>query len=338
MSTTYTSAPTVPSIASPLTAQTPFISLSRVSRWYGQVIGLNDVTCTLGPGLTALLGPNGAGKSTLLKLLTGQIRPTTGTLSVFGQSPFANPKVLARIGYCPEIDNFYEEMTGREFVTQMAAMSGYSGKERLRRVNEAIERVGMGDRCDRKIAGYSKGMRQRVKVAQAILHDPDLLILDEPLNGLDPVGRRELTDLMMSYAAEGKCVLVSSHILYEVEQLTQSILLIQRGRILAQGSVTGIRDLMDRHPHHVVVHAQRARELAEDLMRYPSVLGVRLDPHRTDQLTVETNQPNSFYSDLAGISLNSGFVIDRFSSPDNGLETVLRYLLDATGQKNEAGS
>lgn len=309
------------------TAQ-PFVQLSRASRWYGQIIGLNDVSCNIGPGLTALLGPNGAGKSTFIKLITGQLRPTTGTVMVAGDAPFANARVLRHLGYCPEIDNFYEDMTGREFVTQMAAMSGYGGQERVRRVNGAIDRVGMADRCDRKLAGYSKGMRQRIKVAQAILHDPDVLVLDEPLNGLDPLGRRDMTELLLSYAAEGRCVLISSHILYEVEQLTDNILLMQRGRLLAQGSVGGIRDLMDRHPHHVSLQCSKPRELASDLLTLSSVLGVRLPPGETNRVVVETAQPDRFYTDLPGVVLSGGYEVTEFTSPDNNLETVMRYLLE----------
>ncbi|GAB4467952.1 MAG: ABC transporter ATP-binding protein [Armatimonadaceae bacterium] len=307
------------------------IELQHASRWYGQIIGLNDVSCTIGPGLTALLGPNGAGKSTMIKLLTGLIRPSSGIVHVLDEKPFANPTVLSRLGYCPEIDNFYEDMTGREFVEQMAAMSGYGGAERTRRVAEAIERVGMADRCDRKIAGYSKGMRQRIKVAQAILHDPEVLILDEPLNGLDPVGRREMTDLMLSYAQAGKCVLISSHILYEVEQLTENILLMQRGRLLARGSVRAIRDLMDKHPHHIAIETDRPRELATALLTHPSVLGARLDPKDPSLVVVETAQPDAFYSRLPEVTLEGRYEIRRFDSPDNNLESVLRYLLDMKG-------
>jgi ABC-2 type transport system ATP-binding protein len=304
------------------------IELQNASRWYGQIIGLNDVSCTIGPGLTALLGPNGAGKSTLIKLLTGLIRPSTGIVHVLGEKPFANAKVLAKLGYCPEIDNFYEDMTGREFVTQMAAMSGLAGTALKQRVDDSIERVGMTDRCDRKIAGYSKGMRQRIKVAQAILHNPDVLVLDEPLNGLDPLGRREMTELMVSYAQAGKCVLISSHILYEVEQLTENILLMQRGRLLAQGSVRAIRELMDRHPHHIAIETDRPRELATALMAHPSVLGTRLDPKRESVVIVETSRPDAFYSRLPEVALASDYEIRRFDSPDNNLESVLRYLLD----------
>lgn len=304
------------------------ISLKHASCWYGQVIGLNDVTCEIGPGLTALLGPNGAGKSTLIKLLTGLIKPTTGDVRVFNEHPFANAKVLKNLGYCPEIDNFYEDMTGREFVTQMAAMSGFSGAERTKRVNDSLEKVAMTDRCDRKIAGYSKGMRQRIKVAQAILHQPDVLILDEPLNGLDPLGRREMTDLMMWYASQGKCVLISSHILYEVEQLTQSIMLMQRGRLLAQGSVRAIRDLMDRHPHRITIECDRPRALGSEILTMPSVLGIRFNTENNRLLEVETAQPDSFYTHFAELALAGDHDIARFESPDNNLESVMRYLLD----------
>jgi ABC-2 type transport system ATP-binding protein len=304
------------------------VALERASRWYGQVIGLNDVSFALPPGLTALLGPNGAGKSTLLKLITGQIRPTTGTVNVFGQDPFANPAVASRLGYCPEIDNFYEELTGREFVTLLATMNGYRGRELADRVAESIETVGMTDRCDRRLGGYSKGMRQRIKVAQALVHDPDLVVLDEPLNGLDPVGRREMVGWMQDWAARGKCVLVSSHILYEVEQITDRIVVIYKGRLLAQGDIRGIRDLMDRHPHRIELTCDTPRELAATLIRHPAVLSARMDPRRPNTVTVESDQPEPFYTALPGLILDGGFAVERLHAPDNNLEAVFRYLVN----------
>ena len=312
------------------------IQLERASRWYGQVIGLNDVSCRIGPGLTALLGPNGAGKSTLFKLITGQMRPTTGRVLVHGVPPFANPAVMRRLGYCPEIDNFYEDMTGREFVTMLAAMSGWGGPTLRAKADAAIDRVGMSDRCDRKLGGYSKGMRQRIKVAQAIVHDPDVFVLDEPLNGLDPVGRRELADLMLDFARQGKCVIVSSHILYEVEQITDNILLIDRGRLLAQGGIHAIRERMDQlagtfHPHRIVltVGEGRTRELAGQFLSMPFVLGVRLDPGRPDHVEVETNKPNLLYDQLPDLVLSGNFAISSFHSPDNNLEAIFRDLMSA---------
>ncbi len=305
----------------------PMIILERVSRWHGQIIGLNDVSFQLPAGLTALLGPNGAGKSTLLKLITGQLRPHTGRVLSLGMEPFANPTLAARLGYCPEIDNFYEELTGREFVTLLAAMNGIQGASAKEKVQDVMEQVGMADRCDKRIGGYSKGMRQRIKVAQAIVHDPDILILDEPLNGLDPVGRRELVELMQGFAARGKCVLVSSHILYEVEQITDRILVIFKGRVLAQGNIHDIRDQIDKHPHHIRLTTDRPRELAALLIAQPFVLSARVDPKSEKLIEVETHQPDIFYGALPQLALSGGFFIERFHSPDNNLESVFRYLV-----------
>lgn len=306
------------------------IALQNASRWHGQVIGINDVTCEIGPGLTALLGPNGAGKSTLLKLVTGQIRPSTGAVYMMGEAPFANPRVLRRLGYCPENDNFYEEMSGREFVNYMATMSGIAGAERKRRVDAVIDQVGMANRCDRKIAGYSKGMRQRIKFAQAILHEPAVIVLDEPLNGLDPVGRRDMVELMTHQARAGTCVLVSSHILYEVEQLTDNILLMQRGRLLARGSIDAIRSEIDRDdstPRHIHIRSPQARALAISLLEEEAVQGVRLDDSDPSALTVETKRPRQFYDRLPHIVLSGAFDIESLRSPDDHLESLLRILL-----------
>lgn len=305
----------------------PMISLEGVSRWHKQVIGLNDVSFQLPAGLTALLGPNGAGKSTLLKLVTGQLRPHTGRVLALGMEPFANPTLAARLGYCPEIDNFYEELTGREFVTLLAAMNGIQGTDAKQRVQAVMEQVGMADRCDRRIGGYSKGMRQRIKVAQAILHDPDILILDEPLNGLDPVGRREMVELMQGFAARGKCVLVSSHILYEVEQITDRILVIFRGRVLAQGNIHDIRDQIDKHPHHIRLITDRPRDLAAALIAEPYVLSARVDTKDPKLVEIETHEPDVFYASLPRFTLERNFLIERFHSPDNNLESVFRYLV-----------
>jgi ABC-2 type transport system ATP-binding protein len=304
------------------------IQLQHASATYGQVQGLNDINCELPLGqLTALLGPNGAGKSTLLRLVTGQMRPTTGRVLVLGAEPFANPNVLRKLGYCPEFDSFYEDMTGREFVRLLASMSGYTGATLTAKVNDAIERVGMSDRCDRKLGGYSKGMRQRIKVAQAIVHDPDVLILDEPLNGLDPIGRRDIVTLLQEYAKEGKCVLISSHILYEVEQITDRILVIFKGRLLAQGDIQTIREEIDKYPHKIQFQTLESRKLTADLMQIPSVVGVRFNPSRTDWVEVETYEPNAFYDALSHLVLEKKYVLESFHSPDNSLETVFRYLV-----------
>ncbi len=303
------------------------IQLEHASRWYGQVIGINDVTCAIPPGITALLGPNGAGKSTMMKLVTGQLRPTTGGVTVLGKAPFANVAVLRELGYCPEIDSFYEEMTGREFVTLLAEMGGIPRSQVRARVGEMLERVGMADRCDRKLGGYSKGMRQRIKLAQGLIHDPQVLVLDEPLNGLDPPGRREVGDILREFAAQGRCVLVSSHILYEVETLTSRILLIHRGRLLAQGDIYQIRGLIDRHPHRVALKTNRARALGRRLLELPDVVSLRFSDRDPDQLELETRAPDRFYAAFPSLVLDDGFEVTRFESPDNNLEAVFRYLV-----------
>jgi ABC-2 type transport system ATP-binding protein len=306
----------------------PAIDLQHTSASYGQVQGLNDITCQLPLGqLTALLGPNGAGKSTLLRLVTGQMQPTTGRVLVLGAEPFANPHVLKNLGYCPEFDNFYEDMTGRAFVTLLASMNGYTGATLTTRVNNAIERVGMTDRCDKKLGGYSKGMRQRIKIAQAIVHDPDVLILDEPLNGLDPIGRRDVVTLLQEYAKEGKCVLISSHILYEVEQITDRILVIFKGRLLAQGDIQSIRAEIDKYPHKIQFQTTESRKMTADLMQIPSVVGVRFNPKREHWVEVETYEPNMFYDALSELILDKKYTLQSFHSPDNSLETVFRYLI-----------
>ncbi|MBM3493503.1 MAG: ABC transporter ATP-binding protein [Armatimonadetes bacterium] len=303
------------------------ISLWRTSRWYGQVIGVNDVTCEIGPGLTALLGPNGAGKSTLMKLITGQLRPTTGRTLVFGERPFANTRVFRRIGYCPEIESCYEDMTGREFVRMLGMMAGLTPTVAERRTDEVLGAVRMTEAAHRKIGGYSKGMRQRVKIAQALVHDPEALILDEPLNGLDPVGRREMTALFVELAGAGKCVVVSSHILYEVEQMTRQIILMDRGRLRAMGDVYQIRALIDAHPHRVAIVTPRARDLARRLLEFPYILSAALDGSDDTKLVVETRVPDQFYDDLPRVVFADGYAISEFDSPDNNLEAVFRYLV-----------
>lgn len=301
------------------------IRIESASRWYGQVIGLNDVTCEIGSGVTALLGMNGAGKSTMMRLITGQIKPTTGSVRVWGVDPFANPEAYRKIGYCPEIDNFYEHRTGRQFVHHLARLAGMSESAAKARTTEVLTRVGMIDRCDRKIAGYSKGMRQRVKLAQAMLHEPEVILLDEPLNGLDPVGRREFIGLLGELAEEGKTILVSSHILFEVEQMTRSILLLHRGRLLATGDLRVIRELIDKHPHRIRVETSQPREVASHLVQLPYVLSVQFE---RGGLELQTREPDQFYSFLPRLILEENLDVRSFSSPDNNLESIFRYLVN----------
>jgi ABC-2 type transport system ATP-binding protein len=303
------------------------IVLEHVSRWYGQVIGVNDITCTIGPGITALLGMNGAGKSTLLKLITGQLMPSTGRVLVGGMQPFGNPSVYAHLGYCPESDNFVEHMNGFKFVQYMGELSGMDAATAKARSREVVEQVGMSDRAHKPIGGYSKGMRQRIKLAQAMVHNPKIILLDEPLNGLDPVGRHEFLTVLGQLATQGKAILVSSHILFEVEQMTRSILLLHRGRVLANGDLSLIRELIDKYPHKVRVESPKPRELAGYLMQVPGVLSTAIGP-REDSLLVEAKNTQALYDKLGEVCLENDIPILGFTSPDDNLESIFNYLVN----------
>jgi ABC-2 type transport system ATP-binding protein len=310
--------------AAPATADAPVLEFTRASRWYGPVIALNDVTTELPPGVTGLLGPNGAGKSTFLKLAAGQLRPSQGEVKLLGQPAWGSPQVFHRVGLCPEADAFWEGLSGRQFLTTLLRLTGYDEKETGERAERALHEVDLEAAQHRKIGGYSRGMRQRIKLAQAIAHDPQVLLLDEPVTGMDPVNRRRVIELVRRLGREGKTIVVSSHILYEVEAMTRRVLLVHNGRILAEGDLREIRDLIDEHPHTVALRAREPRRLAAAVVCWPSVLSVRLDP-AGEWVTVETTLPDEFYSGLHQAALESGVV--EVHSPDEDLESVFRYLV-----------
>ena len=296
----------------------------RASRWYGPVIALNDVTTTLGPGVTGLLGPNGAGKSTFLKLAAGQLAPSQGEVKLLGTHAWGSPEVFHRVGLCPETDAFWEGLTGWQFVSALLRLTGYDESEVVSRAEAALARVDLLPARDRKIGGYSKGMRQRVKLAQALAHDPEVLLLDEPLSGMDPVNRRRVTDLVKQLGREGKTIVVSSHILHEVESMTSQVMLIHNGRILAEGHVREIRDLMDEHPHTVALRARDPRALARAIVDAPHVLSIAFGGEG-EWVTVQTARPDEFYAHLHEAALEAGVV--EMYSPDENLESVFRYLV-----------
>jgi ABC-2 type transport system ATP-binding protein len=302
------------------------VEVLDISKWYGQVVALNAVSLRLQPGVTGLLGPNGAGKSTLIKLLTGQLRPSRGEATVLGRSPWNNAELNRFMGFCPEQDAFYEHMTGRRFVRALLSLHGYSRSEVLQRAEAAITEVGMTDVADGKIGGYSKGMRQRIKLAQAIAHDPQVVLLDEPVTGLDPVGRRHIIDLILKWGGEGRTVLVSSHILHEVEAMTSTVLLINQGRLLAEGDVHEIRELIDEHPHHVTLTTDDPRGLAAALIADPGVVSVRFD-EGSRSVTAETVKPEEFYKRMPLLVTQKNMSVDEMSSPDDNLEAVFDYLV-----------
>jgi ABC-2 type transport system ATP-binding protein len=301
------------------------VEATQVSKWYGQVSGLNDVSASIPAGSTGLLGPNGAGKSTFMKLMTGQLKPSKGTIRVLGESIWGNPRVYARIGFCPEQDAFYDRMTGLEWVTALVRLNGLSDADADAAAKRALDHVDLMEAANKKIGAYSKGMRQRVKLAQAFVHDPELLILDEPLSGMDPLMRRKTIRIIKDWARAGKHIVVSSHILHEIESMTSNILLINNGRILAEGNVHSIRELIDTHPHTVYVRGADPRALARRFLAEDDVLSLRFEP---GAVVVETARPDAFYGRLTALAASGDAgTIDEVTSPDDNLQAVFRYLV-----------
>ena len=303
----------------------PIVTADHVSKWYGQVIGLNDVTVSVPPGITGLLGPNGAGKSTFMKLITGQLHPNKGSIKVLGEPIWRNPRLYFQIGFCPEQDAFYERMTGMEWVTALVRLNGLSETEATAAATRALTTVDLMEAANKKIGAYSKGMRQRVKLAQAIVHDPQLLILDEPLSGMDPLARRKTIRMIRDWARAGKSVIVSSHILHEIESMTGNILLINNGRILAEGDVHNIRDLIDEHPHTVYVRAENPRGLARDFIDRIDVRSLKFED---GAVIIETGQPDAFYTRVTELAASGDYgTIEEVTSPDDNLQAVFQYLV-----------
>ena len=303
------------------------ITAEHLSKWYGQVSGLNDVSVSVPLGITGLLGPNGAGKSTFMKLITGQLRPSKGQVRVLGEPIWGNPALYQRIGFCPEQDAFYDRMTGREWVTALTGLHGFDARTAADQAERAIAAVELTDAADRKIGSYSKGMRQRIKLAQAIAHEPELLILDEPLSGMDPLMRRRTVRQIKEWARGGTSVLVSSHILHEIEAMTSNILLVNNGRIVAEGDVHHIRDLIDEHPHTVSIRTSQPHAVARELLADEGVVSVRFEP---GGLVVETARPDAFYARVTDLAASGQFgPIREITSPDDNLQAVFRYLVKA---------
>src|SRR5262249_13627356 len=313
-------------VARPAQVKT-IVAFHEVSKWYGNVIGLNKLTIRIPPGVTGLLGPNGAGKSTFLQLATGQLRPSQGRVTVLGQPAWNNPRLNRYIGLCPEQDAFYEWMTGWDFVLTCARLSSLSRPDARAAAEKTIAAVGMTKNMGRPIRGYSKGMRQRIKLAQALVHDPEVLFLDEPFSGTDPLARHDLMTAVQRLGQEGKSVVVSSHVLHEVQSLTPNIILLNHGRLVAEGNTRQIRDLIDKHPHHIVLKCANYRALATRLVGWDDVEGVKVMA-KESSLMVETRSPDAFYSRLPALSLEDGTAIQEVYSNDDNLEAVFKYLVN----------
>ena len=305
----------------------PVIEARSLSKWYGEVIGLNTLELEIHPGITGLVGPNGAGKSTLFKLVSGLIKPSVGTIRVLGEDPWANPDLMSRIGLCPDYNNLPDEQTANGFLRFVGRLHGKSGPALESRIGEVGAIVGMSAHMDRRIAGFSKGMRQRMKIAGAMIHEPKLLLLDEPLSGTDPLGRREIMELVHRLHDElGHNIIVSSHVLHEVERLTPEVAVIYKGRAVATGTVTEIRDLIDQRPHRIIVEADRLVDLAQRFVGMDPVVSVEYGPGR-GHLVLEVTKPDEFFNTVPSIVSELGVDVRRMYSLDDNLEAVFRYLV-----------
>ena len=300
------------------------IVLEHATKLYGTVIGVNDLTVELGTGAHGLLGPNGAGKTTLLGLITGQLRPTMGRVTIFGERPFGNPRVLARIGYCPAADLLERRATPREWVAYLVRLAGCDARAAGRAAATALDRVGLGEAADRPLVTLSKGMRQRTKLAGAIAHDPDLLVLDEPFVGLDPVARHDLVTLVRNWATS-RSLLVASHLLHEIEALDAGLAVILGGRLVASGDVGEIQSLVDCLPAEIRLEADQPRRLAEIACASGLADGLRFEGPAG--LTIGTREPRRLAATLAEAAASEGIAIITLSAGDRSLEGVFDRLV-----------
>ncbi|MEZ6013500.1 MAG: ABC transporter ATP-binding protein [Planctomycetota bacterium] len=306
-----------------------------LGRWYGEVIGLGDLSVTIPRGVTGLVGPNGAGKSTFMKLIVGELRPGRGTLSVLGLKPFANRELYKKLGFAPQQDALYDHMTGRAFVRELVRIAGYPKADADARAVHALERLQLHASMDRPCGGYSKGMRQRVRIAQAIAHEPELLIADEPLTGLDPLARHVVLDLFRELSAGGTSIIVSSHVLHELEALTDRMVLIHRGRLLAQGAVRDVRKLLSRHPSKLHITARDPRRLAKALVALDYVESVRIGSPPGNAaspsegtLDIETRDLAAFQAEFPALAARERAGVRSLESGDASLEAVFDYLVN----------
>ena len=306
------------------------IVFEDVSKFYGEILGVNRINLTIAPGITSLVGPNGSGKTTLMNLMTGLIQPTRGRISILGISPSDPQTLFRKVGYCGQFDSFPKGMTGYDFVKSFLLVHGYHPKAAEEKTWQAIERVGLVDAADRKVAGYSKGMRQRIRLAQSIAHEPAVMILDEPLNGLDPMARAETIRLFRELAREGLHLIISSHILHEVDMMSDRVVLINNGYILAEGGVSGVREEIEDHPMQIMVRCDRPQELAARVFTADSVVEAQLHPDRHG-LFIKTKDADAFYLLMNRIAVESGLTIESVMPVDDDLSAVYHYLIGSSG-------
>jgi len=303
------------------------LECAHAAKWYGQIIAVNDVSLRVGSGVTGLLGPNGAGKSTLLKMMVGQLRPSKGEVRLLGQPVWGNRAIMRRVGYCPEHEGTYEDLTALEMVTAMTELHGFTAADAKARAVKMLAAVDLTEAQDRRLGEFSKGMRQRAKLAQALAHEPDIIFLDEPLTGCDPLARVRILEVISDLAKQGRCVLVSSHVLHEIETMTAQILLIHKGQLRAEGDVHQIRALIDAHPHQVRVECDQPRALARALVTEEHVVGVSVDG---EALLVDTRAPDRLYPAIPTAARAAGVYIRALTSPDDNMAAVFKYLTEKT--------
>ena len=313
-----------------MTASSNTIVFENVSKFYGEVLGVNHVNLTLPPGVTSLVGPNGSGKTTLMNLLTGLVRPTQGRVSVLGLTPDEPEEFFRHVGYCTQFDSFPKGVTGFEFIYQLLLLRGMSSGEARRLAAEAIERVNMTEAAHRRVAGYSKGMRQRIRLAQSIAHHPTVLVLDEPLNGLDPMARSESIALFEALGKQGMHVVVSSHVLHEVDKISDQVVLMSYGYVVAEGQIHGVRTEVKEHPMQILVRCQNPSLLASRLFAQDHVVEAKLNNDRKGVL-VRTRDAEQFYQLLNRIVVEEDFQVDTVAPNDDDVNSVYQYLIGSGG-------
>jgi ABC-2 type transport system ATP-binding protein len=306
------------------------IVFENVSKFYGEVLGVNRVNLSLPPGITSLVGPNGSGKTTLMNLMTGLVRPTQGSISVLGLTPEQPEEFFRRVGYCTQFDSFPKGVSGYEFIFQSLQLRGLTGKEAHRLAWEAIERLGMNDAAKRRVAGYSKGMRQRIRLAQSIAHHPTVLVLDEPLNGLDPMARAETIALFEALGKEGLHVVVSSHVLPEVDKISDQMVLMSFGYVVAEGQIHGVRSEVKEHPMQILVRCGNPSGLASRLFSQDHVVEAKLNNDGKGVL-VRTRDAEQFYLLLNRLVLEEDFALEAVAPADDDVNSVYQYLIGGGG-------
>jgi ABC-2 type transport system ATP-binding protein len=313
-----------------MATQAQLIVLENVSKFYGEVLGVNRVSLAIEPGITSLVGPNGAGKTTLLNLMTGLLKPTKGTVRVLGTEPSDPEMFYRKIGYCSQFDSFPKGVSGYQLISSVMSIHGYERAEAKARTAAVIEKVGMGDAADRRIAGYSKGMRQRIKLALAIAHDPKVLFLDEPLNGLDPMARAEVIELFRKFAEAGLHVVISSHILHEVDIISDSVIMMSNGYVVAEGDIQSVRNEMDDHPIHIFIRCDRPSLVAALIFQQDSVVEAKIHADGGGLLVASRNADN-FYRLFNRIVLDHHISVEAVEPADENVHSVYEYLIGGTG-------